>query len=137
MSTRCQPPYDDVPTLFVSEGWTETEAAVTQAGFKGYVGSGCLPEHLLNAIHVLLQGAAYYHPGQHTDPSIGLITHRQEQVLQLIGRGLTDGEISRQLGVSNATVRHHFESLCQKFQIERRAQLVALATRGGLNPELL
>jgi DNA-binding NarL/FixJ family response regulator len=133
-STRCQPPYNDVPTLLVSEGWNETEAAVTQAGFKGYLGRGCLPEHLFNALNVLLQGGTYYHPGHYKTPSIGLITHRQLQVLKLIGQGLTDGEISHQLGVSNATVRHHLESLYQRLQIERRGELIALAERGGLNP---
>lgn len=135
-SPEWQPPYADVPTLLISDGWLETEMAVTQAGYKGYLGKGCSTEHLYNAVNVLLQGGTYYHPGGRKDSSIGLITQRQLQVLRLIGRGLTDSEISHQLGVSNATVRHHLESLCQKLQIDRRGELIALAERGGLNLDL-
>lgn len=53
-------------------------------------------------------------------------------VLVLLARGLTNDEIGRQLGVTEATVKKHVTSLLRKFAAANRAELAATATRAGL-----
>ena len=54
-----------------------------------------------------------------TDASL---SHRESEVLQLIGGGLTNKEIARELSLSVATVKHHVHSVLTKLQLPGRAQ---------------
>jgi two-component system, NarL family, nitrate/nitrite response regulator NarL len=42
-------------------------------------------------------------------------------VLQLIGRGLTNKEIARELNLSVATIKHHVHNVLEKLNLPRRA----------------
>ena len=50
------------------------------------------------------------------------LTLREGEVLQLIGNGLSNKEIARDLNVSVATVKHHVHHILQKLKLPRRAQ---------------
>ena len=50
------------------------------------------------------------------------LTRREGEVLQLIGRGLSNKEIARDLSLSVATVKHHVHHVLEKLQLPRRAQ---------------
>ena len=43
-------------------------------------------------------------------------------MLQLLGGGLSNKEIARELSLSVATVKHHVHSILAKLQLPRRAQ---------------
>jgi DNA-binding NarL/FixJ family response regulator len=60
------------------------------------------------------------------------LTHREEEVLDLLARGLSNLEISQGLNVSAATVKFHVGSLIRKFGVRRRTEVVYLAGRWGL-----
>jgi DNA-binding NarL/FixJ family response regulator len=49
------------------------------------------------------------------------LTNREGNVLQLIGRGLTNKEIARELNLSVATVKHHVHNVLEKLKLPRRA----------------
>jgi two-component system nitrate/nitrite response regulator NarL len=49
------------------------------------------------------------------------LTRREGDVLQLIGRGLTNKEIARELNLSVATVKHHVHNVLEKLNLPRRA----------------
>ncbi len=62
------------------------------------------------------------------------LTPRQERVLELAAQGLTYGEISQILDVSESTVRFHIQSLKERLAVRTRVELVALAVREALIP---
>jgi DNA-binding CsgD family transcriptional regulator len=125
-------------------------AVVAFAGSHGHV-AGLLAAHLGQpGADSFLEGAAsmYARLGAHaylaeleeplkmqagprTRPFTNL-TAREEEVLVLIARGLSNDDIVAQLFVSRATVRNHITRIFQKLQVRTRAQAIVLARDAGL-----
>jgi DNA-binding NarL/FixJ family response regulator len=62
---------------------------------------------------------------QHDSPASSAetaLTRREGEVLQLIGRGLTNKEIARELHLSTATIKHHVHGVLGKLQVAGRVQ---------------
>jgi len=129
---KCRNKLEGVPVVFMSLAWIETEEAIRQAGLSGYLGPGCSPQQIAEAINTVSNGGFIYHPGNDCGIKVGFLTERQVQVLKMVGKGLTDQEIASQLGVLPTTVRHHLDTLHRKLKLPRRGELIALATLGGL-----
>jgi ATP/maltotriose-dependent transcriptional regulator MalT len=66
-----------------------------------------------------------------TAPTMPL-TRREVQVLELSAEGHTGPAIARELVVSSATIRTHFENIYGKLGVSDRAAAVARAMRLGL-----
>jgi len=60
------------------------------------------------------------------------LTEREQQVLRLIGDGLSAPDIAGQLHLSTATVKSHLLTLYDKLGVSDRAHAVATAMRQGL-----
>lgn len=65
-------------------------------------------------------------------PSPVSMTPREVEVLEMIARGLDNGEIARALSLSQHTVKNHVSSILVKLQVENRIQAAVRAVRGGL-----
>jgi len=65
-------------------------------------------------------------------PSGPAISDRERQVLELVARGLDNGDIARRLFVSRSTVKTHVSRLLQKVGAENRVQIAIYAIRHGL-----
>ena len=63
---------------------------------------------------------------------IDSLTPREQEVLRLIGRGLSRSDIATQLHRSPKTVDGHREAIMEKLDIHDRAELVRFAIREGL-----
>ncbi|MEY9930374.1 DNA-binding NarL/FixJ family response regulator [Catenulispora sp. GP43] len=60
------------------------------------------------------------------------ITEREREVLTLVGRGLSNGEIAEELFISAATAKAHVARLFTKLAARDRVQLVITAYEAGL-----
>jgi DNA-binding NarL/FixJ family response regulator len=59
------------------------------------------------------------------------LTSREQQVLNLIGEGLSNKEIGQRLCIQVPTVKNHVHHVLDKLQVRRRAEAVAVVRRGG------
>lgn len=60
------------------------------------------------------------------------LTAREQQVLTLLPRGLTNAELGEQLGVAAGTVKVHIERILAKLGVRDRTQAAVKATEWGL-----
>jgi len=60
------------------------------------------------------------------------LTHREQDVLVLLGRRYTDREIAQALVISPSTVRYHIENLAEKLGVQGRRRVVVRARELGL-----
>jgi DNA-binding NarL/FixJ family response regulator len=64
------------------------------------------------------------------------LTAREQEILDLIGQGLRNIEIARQLHITEATVKTHINNLFAKADLHSRADAVRLAlTLASENPQ--
>ncbi|MFF4617379.1 response regulator [Nonomuraea jabiensis] len=117
-----------------------------RAGASGFLLKDTPPADLLAAIRVVANGEALLAPTvtrrlieEFTRTPVlprvkGLdgVTEREREVLMLIARGLSNGEIAEYLQVSLATVKTHITRLLAKLEARDRAQLVIAAYESGL-----
>ncbi|MFG1702311.1 response regulator [Nonomuraea sp. M3C6] len=117
-----------------------------RAGASGFLLKDTPPADLLAAIRVVAGGEALLAPTvtrrlieEFTRTPVlprvrGLegVTEREREVLTLIARGLSNGEIAGHLQLSLATVKTHITRLLAKLEARDRAQLVIAAYESGL-----
>jgi DNA-binding NarL/FixJ family response regulator len=60
------------------------------------------------------------------------LTIREREVLELLGRGLSNKLIARELHISEHTVKFHISSLYAKLEVNNRAEAVSQGARHGL-----
>jgi len=62
------------------------------------------------------------------------LTTRQNEVLELLGEGLTNREIADRLYVSTRTVDHHVSAILNRLGVNNRREAVAAASEAGNSP---
>jgi DNA-binding NarL/FixJ family response regulator len=119
-----------------------------RAGAGGFLLKDTPPDDLVTAIRVIAAGEALLAPtvtrrlieefARRPEPAVAPhqsldgVTEREREVLVLIGRGMSNGEIAAHLHVAAATVKTHVSRLLMKIGARDRAQLVIAAYESGL-----
>ena len=65
-------------------------------------------------------------------PSETVVTHREQEVLELVAEGLGNKAVADRLGMSTRTAQKHMENLFRKLEVHDRTELVSAAFRRGL-----
>ena len=111
------------------------------AGARGYVMKQEASESVVKAIHQILSGNIYVsqnimagilnkfqkQPESFQKPLIDRLTDREIEVFQLIGKGLSSGEIADQLNISVKTIGTYRERIKEKLSLKHGAELVKYA----------
>ena len=121
-----------------------------RAGASGFLLKNSSPEDLVAAVRTVARGNALLAPevtrrvveaaaGRFRPASVpehserlGGLTDRERDVLHLVGRGLSNTEIARELHVAEATVKTHVSHVLLKLHLRDRVQAVVFAYEAGL-----
>jgi DNA-binding NarL/FixJ family response regulator len=109
---------------------------VVRAGAAGYLLKDVEPAELVAAIRTVHGGGALLHPRVAArllaEVAADPLTPREREVLALIGRGMANKVIARELGLAEKTVKTHVSSILAKLGVADRTQAALYAVREGL-----
>ena len=118
--------------------YRDVSEAVTE-NVDGYMLKEALPQELVSAIRLIAQGRRYYDPeivdsvmnSKKKDPFQEL-TKRELEILEALAGGLNNRAISKNLYISENTVKKHICNLLEKLDMEDRTQAALFAFSHGL-----
>lgn len=129
------------------------------AGASGYITKQAVADELMAAIRAVAAGQVYLQPAlarwlledyqrlakqeesqahalpaENGEPAVGLdiLSQREREVLELVGQGLNNQRIGKQLDLSPKTIARHRERIMNKLNMHSRTELVKFAIRTGL-----
>jgi two-component system nitrate/nitrite response regulator NarL len=135
-----------IVVLTVSEADDDIMEAL-RAGAKGYVLKGVGSATLVEILTGVARGESYVSPSLAArlltemrvqaspkavaeDP-LSRLSEREEEILRLVAKGLSNKEIGRHLDLQEKTVKHHMTRILSKLQVRNRTEAAILA-RGSM-----
>jgi two-component system, NarL family, nitrate/nitrite response regulator NarL len=133
------------PPLVAMLTVSENEADLVQAmklGAAGYILKGIGGSELIDVIRDLAVGRSYVSPGLAGRLLVGLraapagapepsplddLSRREEDILKLVARGLSNKEVGTRLDIQEKTVKHYMTSIMQKLHVRNRVEAAMLA----------
>ncbi|HEY0254469.1 MAG TPA: response regulator transcription factor [Kofleriaceae bacterium] len=129
---------DTAPLVVVLTWHTEPSytARAIAAGAHGYLNKSVSPEELLNAIRAVSRGEQVVPPGVEAlidagEHPAGALTAREQQVMEMLARGLTNREIAEHLQISIKTVDTHRGHVLKKLNLRNNSELTRFAVKHG------
>ena len=133
-----------VLTTFDDDEWVFD---AIRAGASGYLLKDTPRGKVVEAIRGTVTGKSYVDPSvvgklldqvasKQEQPSTLItakLTGREEEVLRLVARGLSNSEIAEKLHLSEGTVRNHVSSIFTKLEVSDRTQAAIVAITHGLD----
>ncbi|MEU2110861.1 response regulator transcription factor [Streptomyces sp. NPDC019507] len=119
----------------------------SMAGAAGYVLKQIKGSDLVSAVRTVATGQPLLDPATTARPMhllrspeeapasederLAVLSPRERAVLELIGRGMTNRQIGKELYLSEKTVKNHISRLLSKPGVERRVQAAVIAAHHG------
>jgi DNA-binding NarL/FixJ family response regulator len=120
-----------------------------RAGASGFMLKDAPPEEITAALRIVASGDALLAPAvtravieefarqpptvaPTPTPAVAELTPREQEVLDLLARGLSNSEICERLVISEATTKTHVARILQKLDLRGRVQAVIYAYESGL-----
>jgi DNA-binding NarL/FixJ family response regulator len=120
-----------------------------RAGASGFMLKDAPPEAITAALRIVASGDALLAPAVTRavieefarqsptrvfapPPGLAELTAREQEVLDLLARGLSNSEICERLVISEATTKTHVARILQKLDLRGRVQAVIYAYESGL-----
>ena len=139
----------ELATKIIAFGVDDNSAAIircAEAGAAGYVTLNASSDDLAAAIERAANGELecgprlaaelFRHLADRTHPrpaapEADSLTRREQQVLELVTRGLSNKEIGATLHIAEATVKNHVHHLLEKLKVASRVQAAARVNDDG------
>ncbi len=110
------------------------------AGASGYLVKDCSIDEVVDMVRQVASGDVSLSPSlaasmlKEASKPAGerILTAREQELLQLIGEGLSTPEVAAQLYISTKTVKNHLASIFEKLDARDRTQAVVKAVRMGI-----
>lgn len=133
--------------ILTNYGLDEYVFTALRAGAAGFLLKDTDPSDLLQGLRVVARGEALLSPGitrtlisefvarpesEVRSEHVRHLTPREQEVVSLVGHGLSNDEIAERLVVSPATAKTHVSRAMVKVHARDRAQLVVFAYETGL-----
>lgn len=118
-----------------------------RAGASGFLLKDSQPEELVVAVRALATGATVLapevwssvlrssFPGSPADDGVRQLSQREQEILKLLGLGLTNAGISRKLFLSDSTVKEYVSGILNKLGVTNRVQAAVRAYAAGLTAD--
>jgi two-component system response regulator NreC len=118
-----------------------------KAGARGYLLKNSAGDELVQALHLILSGRAFFSPvvakllqdesgrikgSGAVEDRYDLLTDRERQIYQLLAEGNCNKDIANRFNLSLHTVETHRWRIMEKMQLHSTAELVLSAVRRGL-----
>jgi len=121
--------------------------AAVRAGASGFLLKDAPREQLVTAVRTVARGEALLAPAitqrlierfvsrpapKQNAPGLAELSQREFEVLRLLARGMSNGEIADELVLGEATVKTHVARILRKLALRDRVQAVVFAYETGL-----
>ena len=119
-----------------------------RAGASGYILKDVEPDQLVEAIRSAYKGNIQLHPDianallsqtlpveeKEEEPfiQVDVLTARENEVLQLLAKGMSNKEIASVLVITEKTVKAHVSSILSKLNLSDRTQAALYAVKNGI-----
>jgi DNA-binding NarL/FixJ family response regulator len=118
-----------------------------KAGARGYLLKDSPESDLVNAVHAVREGKAFFSPAisgmlvddyvrqmrqRGVEDSYELLTTREREILQMVAEGKANKDVANLLGLSLYTVETHRSNMLQKLNLHSTAELILYAVRKGV-----
>ncbi|MEH7455715.1 MULTISPECIES: response regulator transcription factor [unclassified Bacillus (in: firmicutes)] len=119
-----------------------------KAGASGYILKDVEPDQLVEAIRSAYKGNIQLHPDianallsqtlpqeekvETSNIHIDVLTARENEVLQLLAKGMSNKEIASVLVITEKTVKAHVSSILSKLNLSDRTQAALYAVKNGI-----
>jgi two-component system NarL family response regulator len=141
-------PTTKIVILTISDDETDLFEAV-RAGANGYLLKDVPGEQIADGIRAVHGGQSLISPSmasallsefaamsrrseQRSHLPVPQLTDREMQVLRLVGRGMPNRDIARELFISENTVKNHVRNILEKLQLHSRMEAVVFAVRENI-----
>jgi DNA-binding NarL/FixJ family response regulator len=135
--------FPDVQVLVLTSFVNDAQITpALQAGASGYLLKDLPADELMDAIRAAQRGEAPLAPAvakklveQTREPrdadaaKLATLTDREREVLALLGRGMSNRDIAKQLVISEKTVKFHVSSILSKLELDDRTQAALFSAK--------
>lgn len=134
----------NVRTVMLTASESELDvAAALQAGARGYILKGSSGAEVAETVRAIFHGESYVAPGlaarlliqmrkrpaAAVSRSANELTIREEEILSLVSRGMTNKEIANRLNLTERTVKHYMTSIMRKSKARNRVEAMLIFRR--------
>lgn len=141
------------PPRIVALAVRETPEGILQwveSGITAYVPRDAKLGDLIRVLHGAVHDELYCSPriaatmlrrlallaqsSRHRERRVEALSAREQEVLSLLAKGLSNKAIASRLGIANATAKNHVHNILDKLQLRRRVEAATLAQRDQASP---